>query len=82
MGKTNNNIDVAIEGHNVLAERPYASLNKKRAFNDTNDKPNIKKLRKATAKKAFELSSDNPPSFMKDIVLPDENEVQIVQMWV
>ena len=80
MDKTNTQTDVAIAGHNVLAERSSASLNKKRASDDTIDQSNIKKPKKTTVKRAFDLSSVNPPSFMKDIVLPDEDEVEILPM--
>lgn len=62
--------------HKVLSENTSAIVNKKRASSDAIEPENTKKQKKATLKTGFDLSTPTPPSFLEDIILPDEDEVQ------
>ena len=61
--------------HKVLSESTSANVNKKRASSDAIEPENTKKPKKTTLKVGFDLSTATPPSFLEDIILPDEDEV-------
>ena len=64
-------INASSDDHKILAESTAANVNKKRGPSDAIKASNPKKTKKA----GFDLSTATPPSFLADIVLPDEDEV-------
>ena len=67
----------------ILAESTAATVNKKRGPSDAIEANHTKKTKKA----GFDLSTATPPSFLADIILPDEDEVQftrhlgLIEVW-
>jgi len=61
--------------HKILSESTSAIVNKKRASSDAIEPEKTKKPKKTILKAGFDLSTATPPSFLEDIILPDEDEV-------